>query len=268
MTDNKKKIDVLILTLIFISFVSYGQSRQDKTITIINKMNFIEAQKIKLKTQIELLKYKATAKGSFKTIELEKLLSDEEIVERISNAFNEILSDKEVNDIYDFIQSTTYEKFFNSEVLFNTISAQFSDVNDEIENMTKKVKKSIEKFERISIDKKDGFYIAVAYNPLAENKNIKLKENPSLTSKDILKVKKVYSKCCDKPEIKIVFTKEGAKKLHTLTKENIGRYMAIVIAKHIVLIASVKYEIVKGKIRISGDFDEEEIDEMVKNLKQ
>ncbi|MEQ9147319.1 MAG: hypothetical protein RLP13_03505 [Cytophagales bacterium] len=258
--------------LISISLVSCGQSRQDKTEIIIKKLNLIETQKTSFKFQIEPLKYQAIGKDSVRILELEKLLSDEEIVKRISETFNEVLSDKEVNDIYHFAQSSAYEKFFNSGELFKAISAQFQDINDEIDNIKKNfsepINKPTKKFEPIPVDKENGFYATVDYNYSTENKDIKLEDKPSLTSKDILEVKKEYSSYNDRPEISIVFTKEGAKKFYILTKENIGKPVAIVIANHIVSMPTVNSEIIGGKASISGDFAEEEIDKMIEILKK
>jgi len=108
-----------MIGLIFISItlISCGQSRQEKTETIIAKMNLIETQKTNFKFQLEPIKYQATGKDSIKIIELEKKLSDENIVKRISKTFDEVLSDKEINDIYDFVQSSAYEKIFTSGII-------------------------------------------------------------------------------------------------------------------------------------------------------
>ena len=263
-----------MIGLIFISItlISCGQSRQEKTETIIAKMNLIETQKTNFKFQLEPIKYQATGKDSIKIIELEKKLSDENIVKRISKTFDEVLSDKEINDIYDFVQSSAYEKIFTSGELYKSISIQFSDINDEIENITKNLSKPVEKptkkFEPILVDRENGFYATVDYNSSTGNNDIKLEDKPSLTSKDIIEVKKVFSSYNDKPEISIVFTKEGAKKFYLLTKENIGKPVAIVIAKHIVSMPIVNSEIIGGKASISGDFTEEEIDKMIEILKE
>ena len=276
MTDNrmnKKKTNFLIIGLILfsISLVSCGQSRQDKTEVIIKKLNLIETQKTSFKFQIEPLKYQATGKDSVRIIEIEKQLSDEEIVKRIIETFNEVLSGEEVNDIYNFVQSSAFEKFFNSGELYKAISARFRDINEEIDNITKNfsepVEKQTKKFEPIKVDKENGFYATVDYNYSTENKDVELEDKPSLTSKDILEVKKVFSSYNDRPEISIVFTKEGARKFHLLTKENIGKPVAIVIAKQIVSMPTVNSEIIGGKASISGNFSEDEIDKMIEILK-
>lgn len=271
--NKTKKINWIIgLILISISIVSCGQSRQEKTENIIKKLNLIETQKTSFTFQIEPLKYQATGEDSIRILKLEQQLSDEEIVKRISETFDEFLSDKEVNDIYNFVQSSAYEKFFNSGELFKAISAQFQDINEEIDNITKNFTEQVEiptkKFEPIPIDRENGFYATVDYNYSTEDNDIKLENKPSLTSKDILEVKKVFSSYNDRPEISIVFTKEGAKKFYILTKENIGKPVAIVIANHIVSLPTVNSEIIGGKASISGDFSEEEIDKMIEILKE
>jgi len=62
-----------------------------------------------------------------------------------------------------------------------------------------------------------------------------------------LEVKKSFSSYNDRPEISIVFTKDGARKLYLLTKENIGKPIAIVIAKQIISIPMVNSEIMGWK---------------------
>ena len=101
-----------------------------------------------------------------------------------------------------------------------------------------------------------------------ESSDIKWEDIPSLTPEDILEAKKVYSSYDERPEISILFTKEGAKKFQILTKENIGKPLAIVVANRIVSMPTVNSEIIGGRANISGDFSEEEIDEMIKILKE
>lgn len=260
------------LILIVTSFVSFGQSRQEKTDAIIKKMNLIEHQKMNYKFRLEALKYQAVGNDSIRIIELMNQLSDEEIVKRISSAFNELFRDNEINDIYAFIQSSAFEKFLNSGETNKVFDSKFKDIDNEIEGITKKyseiVEMPIKKFEPIPIDRENGFYATIDYNVSATDKDIKLDDKPSLTSKDILEVKKVLSSYNDRPEISIVFTKDGAKKFYLLTKENIGKPVAIVIAKQIVSMPTVNSEIMGGKASISGDFSEKEIDKMIEILKE
>jgi hypothetical protein len=276
MTNNriitkKMKFIVIVLILITTSFFSFGQSRQEKTDTIFRKLKLIESQKMNYKFQIEPLKYQVTGNDSIKIVELEKKITDDEVVRRLNIAFNEVLSDEEVNDIYHFIQSNAFEKFFNSGEINKIIASKFKDIDKEIEEITNSIneinEKPAKKFEPIAVDRENGFYAIVDYNFSEADKDIKLEDKPSLTSKDILEVKKVFSSYIDRSEISIVFTKEGAKKFYLLTKENIGKPVAIVIEKHIVSLPTVNSEIIGGKASISGDFSEKEIDKMIEILK-
>lgn len=265
------------LILISITLVSCGQSRQEKTIAIINKLNLIENQKQNYEFQLEPMKYQATENDSIRIVQLEKQLSDDKIVKKICSAFDEVFSDNEINDIYSFIQTSAFDKFFNSGETYKIIASKFKDIDKEIDEITndfsqstgnKTVELPKEKFKPMPVDKEDGFYATVDYTFSTENKDIKLENNPSLISKDILEIKKVYSKYNDnRPEISIVLTKEGARKFYLLTKENIGKPIAIVIDKKIVSIPRVQTEIIGGKVSISGDFSEKEIDKMIEKLK-
>lgn len=272
MSKMRTRLLSIGLILISISLVSCGQTRQEKTVAIINKLNMIENQKTNYKFRLKHLIYQATGNDSIKIIELEKQLSDDEIVKRISSAFNEVFSDDEINDIYNFIQTSAFERFFNFGETYKVIASQFNDIDKEIEEITKNFSETIEKptkrFEPIPIEKEDGFYATVDYTYSTEDKDIKLEDNPSLTSKDILEIKKVNSKYHDnRPEISIVLTKDGVRKLYILTKENIGKPIAIVIDNKIVSIPKVQTEIMGGKVSISGDFSEKEIDKMIEKLK-
>lgn len=265
------------LILISITLVSYGQSRKEKTIAIINKLNLVENQKQIYEFRLEPIKYQATGNDSIRIVELEKKLSDDEIVKMISSAFDEVFSDNELNDLYNFIQTSAFDKFFNSDETYKIIASEFQDIDKEIQEITDNFSKSSEskivelprkKFEPMPVDKEDGFYATVDYTFSTEDKDIKLENNPSLTSTDILEIEKVYSKYNDnRPEIRIVLTKEGARKFYLLTKENIGKPIAIVIDKKIVSIPKVQTEIMGGKVSISGDFSEKEIDIMIEKLK-
>lgn len=218
----KTKVISIALVLISLLFVSCGKSKQDKIDIIINKLNLIENQKSILNFQIEALKDQAIGEDSLKVIEMERLFSDKEIADRIIQTFNENLSDKEINDIYNFVQSSAYDKFFESGELFKAVDTQFSDIHDEIDNIKKNFREQFEeptvKFVPIQVDRENGFYATVDYNNSTENKDIKLEEKPSLTTKDILKVEKVLSNHNEIREISIVFTKEGAKKFYVIDK--------------------------------------------------
>lgn len=274
---KKTGIKLLLIGLILTSLVSCGQSRQEKTIAIINKLKLVENQKQHYTFQLEPLKFQAIGNDSIRIIELEKQLSDDKIAKQISLAFDEVFSDSEIDDFYKFMQTDAFDKFLNSAETYKVIASKFKDIDKEIEIITNNFRESSEikifeelpkKFEPIFVDKNDGFYATVDYTYSTEDKDIKLENTPSLTSKDISEVKKTYSSYNDKPEISIVFTKNGARKFYILTKENIGKPIAVVIGKHIVSMPTMNAEIMGGKANISGNFSEEEIDKMIETLKE
>jgi preprotein translocase subunit SecD len=223
------------------------------------------------------MKYQATGNDSIRIVEIEKQLADDVILKKISSAFDEVFSNNEINDLYNFIQTSAFDKFFNSGETYKIIASEFKEIDKEIEEITNNFSNSADnkivdlprkKFEPIPVDKEDGFYATVDYTYLTEDKDIKLEKNPSLASTDILEIEKVYRNYNDnRPEISIVLTKEGARKFYLLTKENIGKPIAIVIDKKIVSIPKVQSEIMGGKVSISGDFSEKEIDKMIEKLK-
>ena len=176
------------------------------------------------------------------------------------------------NDIYNLIQTNAFEKLFNSGGIYKAIEDNFGDISSELERISNELEDIVEipreKFKPIPVDKEDGFYALIGYNQFTRDKNIQLEDKPSMTSKDILEVKKVYRSDNDQPEISIVFTKDGARKFYLLTKENIGKPIAIVISKRIVSMPTVNSEIIGGKANVSGDFSEEEIDTMIESLKE
>ena len=272
MNNMKTRFFTIVVMLMSIALVSCGQTRQEKTEVIITKLKFPEAQKMSYKFKLDGLKTQATGKDSIAVVELEKKLSEKEIVKRISSAFNEVFSDSEIDEIHKFVQSGAYEKMFGSGGFYKIVSSKFKDIDSEIEEITKgfgeRMEKPIKRFQPIPVDRVDGFYETVDYSRSAEIENIKLKDNPALTSKDIQEVKKVYSDHDNSPEISIVFTKEGARKFYLLTKENIGKPIVIVVARQIVSCPIVNMGILGGKAMIAGDFSEEEIDKMVEQLKR
>lgn len=163
---------------------------------------------------------------------MEKVLEGDNIYKRKTGALDKSLSNEEMDDIYHFVQSNVFERLFKSDGLFNIISSQFQDISNEIDNLKKKYGDETETFkptfEPILVNKENGFYATVDYNNLSDNKNIKLEEKPSTTFRDIQKVEKGHG-YNNISEIIIQFTKEGAKKFQQLTKENIGKPIAIVL---------------------------------------
>ncbi|MBT7994560.1 MAG: hypothetical protein HN691_06760 [Bacteroidetes bacterium] len=270
--EQKGIFSIALILIVFVSICSYGQSKQEKTNAIIDKFNLIENQKSNYKFQLEPLKYQAIGKDSIRLIELEEKITEEEINKRISAAFDEIYTDEEINSIYYFIQTSAYEKLYNSEETYKIFAGHFKDIDKEIEKLSDNFNdifdEPIKKFKPIAVDREDGFYATIDYNSLSNDEDIELASNPSISIQDILDVKKEFSNYGDdQAEIMITLNKEGARKFYLLTKENIGKPIAIVIDKHIISMPIVNSEIMGGQASISGDFTEKEVDRMIKKLK-
>lgn len=268
-----EKTGIYILTvvlLLFVSLSSYGQSRQDKIISIINKLNLVEVQKINYEYRLRPLKNIVSGNDSVKLVELEKQLTDEHITKVIKATFVKVFNDEEVNDIYNFIHSSLYEKLFNPGELFKAVSASFNDFDEEIVRITNNLDEPIISpvpiFKPIPVDREDGFYATIDDVNAKGDKEVILEMKPLLTSKDILVVKENIHEGMFR-EISIQFTKVGSQKFYFFTKENIRKPMAVVIAKQIVWMPTINDAIMEGRISITGNFTDNQVDKMIERLK-
>ena len=264
---------ILFLTLICVQN-NNAQDREKKTNVIIDSLQTVESMK---STYIEFglkpLKFEATKEDSIKLVELENLLTDKEIRRRLIKGFNDAFTDNEINDLYSFINTTAFFKLLHSSITNKSISTQFKDIKTELDKITdnednenKINKKPIPKFEPIPIEREDGFYETIDYDPNSEKKDIQLEKRPSITKEDILEVKKVTNKQGNS-HIEISLNKNGARNFHILTKNNIGNPIAIVVDKNIVSLPTVNTTISGGKMDITGNFSNDEIDRMIEKLK-
>ena len=264
---------ILFLTLICVQN-NNAQDREKKTNVIIDSLQTVESMK---STYIEFglkpLKFEATKEDSIKLVELENLLTDKEIRRRLIKGFNDAFTDNEINDLYSFINTTAFFKLLHSSITNKSISTQFKDIKTELDKITdnednenKINKKPIPKFEPIPIEREDGFYETVDYNPNSDKKDIQLEKRPSITKEDILEVKKVTNKQGNS-HIEISLNKNGARNFHILTKNNIGNPIAIVVDKNIVSLPTVNTTISGGKMDITGKFSNEDIERMIEKLK-
>lgn len=274
---NFNHIRAFAVALIFITISPscFGQSKEEKTKAIIEGLNIVESLKGNYQTMIDYAKYQATGSDSIRLVELESRLTDEEILKRMAKALDQVFSEKEIDEIYLFIQSSAFKKILNlDEEAYNFYTTPFDDIDKELQAIMDSQAKDVEveieepttKFEPIPVDREDGFYATVDYDG-SNNRDIRLENKPSITPKDILEAKKSFDNFTDRPTITIKFNKKGARKFYQLTRGNIGKSIAIVIDKKIVAIPMVHSEIVGGNMVISGNYTEEEVDSMIRKLK-
>lgn len=269
--ENTSACGLAVILLLFVSLCSYGQSRQEKTNAIIDKLNIVDVQKMNYEYRLESLKYHAIGSDSLRLVELEKQLTEENFLKVVNEVFEEHLNDEEVDNIYHFLQSSAYEKLFDPAVIFKAIYNHYSYMNEEIERITNSLDESIRSsvpiFEPIPTDREDGFYLTKDDGDAKGVKEVVLDDNPSFTSKDILEVKKTNYKNKN-TEISIQFTKEASQRFYSLTKKNKRRPLAIVLGKQIVSMPIINAPILGGKATITGNFTDEEIDRMIARLKE
>ncbi len=258
--------------MISISSLVFSQDRHAKTVEIIKKLELAENLQFELiEFKIRPLLYQVSGNDSIEIREIEKQLTDEEILRRISVVFNEKFTDEEINDVYNFLRTSAFEKFFNSGQIYQAINESFEDINAALSRIERGNRSShdisIRKFEPIPVDRKNGFYEITGNIPSNDYPNIELAIEPAITPKDIKEVKKTYRDYGDQgAEISLVLTEEGSQKFYLLTRANIAKQIAIVIDNRIVLMPTVSAAITGGRVSIAGDFSEEEIDRMIESL--
>jgi hypothetical protein len=255
----------LILILSLTSCVS-GQDRNSQTDEIIRILELVEDQRTEIiEFRLRPLIDQLSGSDSIELRKIERQLSDEEIHRRISSVFEENFTDQEINDIYNFLKTSAFEKFFKSGQIYPAISEKFEDINDEIT----KLFNSKNRFKPIPVDRMSGFYATIGNTMSSDYSDIKLENEPALTPKDVKLILKESSNFgFERHEIKLLLTEEGSQKFYQLTKANSGRPIAIVIENQIVALPTVQSVITSGQVSISGNYSENEIDRMIEILKK
>jgi preprotein translocase subunit SecD len=77
---------------------------------------------------------------------------------------------------------------------------------------------------------------------------------------------KVTKSVVDRPEILIVFTKEGRATFAKVTRENINKPLAIIVDNELICAPIIRTEITGGKASITGSFTEEEANRIAKGI--
>jgi protein-export membrane protein SecD len=88
-----------------------------------------------------------------------------------------------------------------------------------------------------------------------------------LTGKYIKTARVEYDQRTNKPQIGLVFDSEGAKLFADITKDNIGKQLAILLDGQIISAPTIQSEIVGGQAQISGTFSIQEANTLSRSLK-
>lgn len=274
MKNSRIRLFIVLCLMLSCVQIINAQEREQKINVIIDSLQTVESMKLTyIEYGLKPLKLEATKDDSIKLIALENLLTDNEIRTRLIKGFNDAFTENEINDLYCFIKTTAFFKLLRTSITNQSISNQFKDIKTELDRITANIdnenridRETIYRFESIPVDREDGFYETIDYDPNGDKKDIQLGKKPAITKEDILEAKKVTNKE-GIGHIEISLNKKGAKIFHALTKENIGKPIAIVIEKHIVSLPTVNSPISGGKMDITGSFPNEEIDRLIEILK-
>lgn len=264
---------VLQITFFLISIACFGQTKQQKIEFILKTNGSIEGYKSMLVDMtINPMKNSASKTDSLKLVAIEKKLTDGEISRRLSKSFAEVFTDKEIDDIYNFYNTSAGKKMINSfENLDQKYRNSFADFNSELksilERSNSKYETEYKKEQPIQVDREDGFYSVINYTGSdSKLKDLKLASKPAVSKSEILEAK-VLKDELSRNVIDLTLTKEGAKKFKILTENSIGKPVAIVLNKMLISAPKVMTEIPNGKIQISGNFSDEEVEEIVNAVK-
>lgn len=264
-----------IIALLLSAFI-FSQTKAEKINFILKTNGSIEGYKsFFIDFKINPLKYNAEKSDSLKLVSLENKLTDVEISKRLSKGFAAVFNDKEIEEIYAFYQTSGGKKMLSSygdvEKKFNE---NFQDIFEVLKPIAEKtLKQQQEESEDhkeipVAVDRENGFYEVVNFDAQNDQlKDLQLATKPTVSFKEILEVKKLKDPL-DRNILDIILTKEGAKKFRILTQNNINKPVAIVINKMLISAPRIMNEISNGRIQISGNFTEEEVDEMLAGLKK
>lgn len=265
---------VLQITFFLISIAFFGQTKQQKIEFILKTNGSIEGYKsMFLDMTINPMKNSASKNDSLKLVAIERKLTDEEISRRLSKSFAEVFNDKEIDDIYNFYNTSAGKKMINSfENLDEKYRSSFQDINSELKtildtNNSQYFPENKQRELPIFVDKEDGFYTILNYEGNDfQLKDLKLAPKVAVSKSEILEVKKLKDEL-GRNVIDIKLTKEGGNKFKILTENNIGKPIAIVLNKKLISAPRVVDEISEGRIQISGNFSDEEVEEILNAVK-
>lgn len=264
-----------IIALLLSAFI-FSQTKAEKINFILKTNGSIEGYKsFLIDFKINPLKYNAEKSGSLKLVSLENKLTDAEISKRLSKGFAEVFNDQQIDEIYAFYQTSGGKKLMNSYGdLENKFNENFQDILEDLkpiaENTLKQQKEESEANKEIpvAIDRENGFYEVFNFDQQYDQlKDLQLAAKPAVSFKEILEVKKLKDPL-ERNILDIILTKEGAKKFRILTQNNINKPVAIVINKMLISAPRIMDEISNGRIQISGNFTEKEIDKIIAEIKK
>lgn len=88
-----------------------------------------------------------------------------------------------------------------------------------------------------------------------------------LTGRYITTAQVQYDGQTGRPHVGLVFNDEGAELFAKVTRENVGRQLAIVLDGNVITAPTIQDEIIGGKAQITGSYSVQEANELARSLK-
>ena len=123
-------------------------------------------------------------------------------------------------------------------------------------------------FEPFAVDRVDGFYGVKSYSASYPYTDVILEDEPTVSKREIKKVKAEMEHYVQYPVVAIEFSPEGASLFESFTERNIGRPIAMVVGGKVISMPIPNEKISGGRIQISGKFSLAEAKELAEILKK
>ena len=286
--------NTLLISLVFVSTICFAQTTEQKVDYLVNSIGQVNAyQSIYKYNKIErAFRNVVSREDSLKLVEIKNSITYENVNKRISNSFTDFFTPDEIETLYQFYNSSAGKKLISNYGAFEKIiQKNFQDIDDKIDALSNKNlpveapqykedgiavnindstyqepnNKSFIDYENISVDKPDGIYAITNNN---ESSIPILEKEASINKDDMASAKTVFDRNLNETNIHIILTEKGRHKLAVFTENNIGKQIAIVFNKKIIISPIVKDKINLGQMVIAGnpDLNDNEIKQIINSI--
>ena len=253
-----------IVILVFPTLL-FCQNNEQKIKTLITDFGYVQG----MKNAIETLKSQNSISQQIK-------FSDDEIIRRISQAYQESFSETEINELYNFYTSKTGKKFLtNQKLVDENIQSKFPELfgivdldpnQKEINKQQDYTRNYLTNFLEATYEKEDGFYL------LTETKNengnsLEMENNPTFSPKDVEKIDIIQNEG-KRPYLRVYFKKKTQENFKKLLSKNIGNGFATLVDKKIIMMTPISNDTPNDFIEIIGLFDNEQVNNLKSKLKK
>lgn len=253
------------LVLLFIGVFGSAQiSIETKVDEILMKSGIFEARKMVF---VDFMLSTLQKNGDSSRVKsIRARLTDEKILESMRKPYLEMFSEKEIDELHRFYTSKTVQKLLsNYELLEQKTNENFNWIYDEISAVVRPGTEGYVAEEPVFVNKSDGFYEVKNYSHQHKLEDLILAKKAAMDFSSVTEAK-VGKDNLGRFVIDIKFNPEGTKGFKNLTEKNVGKTIAIVINRKIVMAPVVNDVISGGQLSISGNFSENEMNDFVNSL--